>query len=264
MSQPYVWDFTVSADGWSEELINSIKKLSKKWGYQKEIGEKTGYIHYQGRISLIKKLRESEIVKLLPIKGKWTPTSTTCSSGELFYKYTTKEETRVEGPWTDRDEPKYIPRQLREITELYPWQNKVLEKIKEWDTRHIDVIIDKQGCRGKSILVGYAVINNLAQKIPPLCNFKEMMGIAMNMPTSRAYFIDMPRALDKSKQEEFYSAIESIKDGYLWDNRYTWKCKWIDCPNIWIFTNVPVNKKLLTRDRWREWHITEDYDLEAV
>lgn len=264
MTGLYCWDFTISDEGWSECLIKSIKELSKRWGYQKEIGEKTGYVHWQGRISLTTKLRPDEIVKQIPIKGKWSPTSKGCNSGDAFYRYTTKEETRVEGPWTDREVVKYIPRQIREVGTLYAWQNFILEKIKQWDARHIDIIVDKKGCIGKSTLVGYACCNGLARRIPPLNNFKEIINMVMCMPESKAYFIDMPRALDKSKQEEFYSAIESIKDGHLWDNRYTYKEKWIDSPNIWIFTNVPVNKKLLSKDRWREWQIDAEGELKRV
>lgn len=273
MSQLYCWDFTISdeagktgdnGNNYFDEIIISIKKLSKHWGYQKEIGKETGYVHWQGRISLIKKLRMCELIKLFPIKGKWSPTSDGCKSGDAFYEYTTKEDTRVEGPWTDRDIAKYIPRQIREVNELYPWQNFVIEKINLWDSRHIDIIVDKQGCKGKSTLVGYCCCNGLARKVPALNNFKEIINMVMCMPVSKAYFIDMPRALDKSKQGEFYSAIESIKDGHLWDNRYTYKEKWIDSPNIWIFTNVPVNKSLLSRDRWREWKITEDNNIVRV
>lgn len=265
MSGCYVWDFTEKFGRSAEDLIFSLKKLSKRGGFQREIGESTGYDHYQGRISLCKKLRLDEITKQLPIVGHWSKTSKCCSSGEKFWEYVTKEDTRVEGPWTWGDgKDEYVPRQIREIEALYAWQKTIIEKIQIWDTRHIDVIVQKKGCIGKSILVGYACCYGLARKIPALNNFKEIMCLTMCMPVSRAYFIDMPRAMDKSKQEEFYSALESIKDGHLWDNRYTYKEKWIDCPNIWVFTNAPVNKNLLSKDRWREWKITEDAQLERV
>lgn len=262
----YVYDFTERFERLPEELIKSLKKLSKKGGFQREIGESTGYDHYQGRISLLKKLRLDEIVKQLPIKGKWSKTSKACSTGEKFWEYVTKEDTRIEGPWKwDSSEPDYIPRQIREVETLYAWQSLVIEKIKQWESRIINVIIDKQGCKGKSILVGKCCCElKIARKIPPLNNYKDLMCLAMSMPTSSAYFIDMPRALDKTKQEEFFSAIESIKDGHIWDNRYYYKEKWIDSPNIWIFSNVPVNTKLLSKDRWKIWKITEDHELEQV
>ena len=261
MSANYVFDFTEKYGRTKEELILWMKKFTKKWGFQREIGEQTGYDHYQGRISLETKLRLGELIIQYPICGKWSLTSKENSSGDAFYNYVTKEDTRVEGPWKSKDKALYIPRQIKEIKELLPWQNSVVEKIQIWDTRHIDIIVDKEGCTGKSTLVGWACCNGLARKIPPLNNFKEMMCLTMSMPESRAYFVDMPRALDKNKVEEFYSAIESIKDGHLWDNRYTYKEKWIDSPNIWVFTNVPVNKKLLSKDRWRVWNITESSKL---
>lgn len=265
MTACYVYDFTEKYGRPKEELILWMKKLSKKWGAQREIGESTGYDHYQGRISLRKKLRLGELIKQHPIVGKWSVTAECNTRGEDFYSYVTKDETRVEGPWSDRDEPLYIPRQIRDIGTLYEWQNFVIEKIKQWDTRHIDVIVDKQGCKGKSTLVGKCCCElGIARKLPPLNNYKDLMCIAMGMPASRAYFVDMPRALDKTKQEEFFSALESIKDGHLWDNRYRYREKWIDSPNIWVFTNVPINKKLLTVDRWRDWKIAKDNTLERV
>lgn len=262
MSACYVYDFTEKYGRKPEELINWCKKFNKKWGFQREIGEQTGYDHYQGRISLTKKLRLAELIKQYPIEGKWSLTSE-ASCGERFYEYATKEDTRVEGPWTDKDVALYIPRQIREITELLPWQNKVIEKIHQWDTRHIDVIVDKQGCIGKSILASYCCCHGMARKIPPLNNYKDLMCLTMCMPTAKAYFVDMPRALDKSKQEEFFSAMESIKDGHLWDNRYQYKEKWIDSPNIWLFTNKMPNHRLLSKDRWRFWTVKEGL-LEAL
>lgn len=262
MTSPiWVFDFTISDEGWSEELINRIKKLSKKWGYQKEIGEKSGYVHWQGRISLHDKLRLSTIIKQIPIKGKWTPTSKECSTGDRFYEYTTKEDTRVEGPWTDKEEQKFIPRQIREIETLLPWQNSVIEKIKQWDTRHIDVLVDMEGCRGKSILAGYAHCHGLGRRVPSLNNYKDLMGMLMCMPTSKAYFIDMPKAIDKNSLGEFYAAMETLKDGYLFDTRYVFKEKWIDSPNIWVFTNQSINRTLLSKDRWRIWMISDNDEL---
>lgn len=52
------------------------------------------------------------------------PTSNPCT-GEAFY--VSKLDTRVEGPWSDRDEVKVMTRQLRSFMkeEFYPWQSKV-------------------------------------------------------------------------------------------------------------------------------------------
>lgn len=190
----------------------------------------------------------------------WSVTSKTNVENDF---YCCKDDTRKEGPWRDTDA--YIPRQVREITDLYPWQKSVIEISGHFNSRVVNVLIDKKGCAGKSVLVGKMCCElKIARKIPPLSNYKEVMGMVMCMPESKVYLIDMPRALDKTKQEEFYSAIESIKDGHVWDNRYRYVEKWFDSPVIWVFTNVPPNKKLLTPDRWKCFEIDEERGLKAL
>ncbi len=61
----------------------------------------------------------------------------------------------------------------------------------------------------------------------------------------------MPRAIDKEKLNSLYSAIETIKDGYAYDDRYSFKEKVFDCPCIWVFTNVIPESHFFTDDRWK-------------
>lgn len=254
------WDFTL----WDKEnklnkegIIEWLTKFSKKYAFQWE--DAGSGKHYQGRISLKVKKRSLPEIKW---GIQWRLTSGASCKDEF---YVLKEDTRVEGPWTDRDEIHYVPRQIREIEELLPWQNSVIEISRKWDPRSINVIVDENGCKGKSILVGKMCCElKIAKKVPALNNFKDILNIIYCMKESKIYLIDMPRAMDKSKQEEFYSAMESIKDGHIWDNRYTYKERWQDAPNVWIFTNAHPNKDLLSKDRWKIWTIGENKELKGV
>jgi hypothetical protein len=67
--------------------------------------------------------------------------------------------------------------------------------------------------------------------------------------------IDMPRAIKKDKLNGFYSAIESLKDGYAFDDRYKFVEKIFDSPCIWVFTNTYPDTDLLSEDRWKFWHV---------
>jgi len=203
-----------------------------------------GYRHFQGRISLIKKLYIHQLKELLNNnnyhlrKAHFSSTSTN-NSGHLFYSYSQKLMTRIDGPYTDLDEED-IPmlRQLKHIKELHSYQQEIIDRSRfNWNNRNINVLIDTQGCKGKSTLALWCAVNKLGRQIPPLNNYEDIMALIMCMPISPLYFIDMPRALNKNKMYEFFSGIESIKNGYCFDKRYKWTEKYFDSPEIWIFMN---------------------------
>lgn len=248
------YDFTLKEEGVVlDELKEYLGKLCKKWCFQLEEG-KSGYVHYQGRVSLKVKLRLLSLCNKTKDWGfHWSVTSNDSVDNDF---YVTKEDTRRGGPWCDKDIK--IPRQVREIVELYPWQKYIVDHSKDWDTRTINVVIDSIGCNGKSILTAYMCTKGLARKVPALNNFKDVMGMVLCMPESRCYLVDMPRAQNKENIEEFYSAIESLKDGHVWDCRYSYKERWMDCPNVWVFSNRMPDRSLLSADRWKFWKIRKE------
>lgn len=277
--QLYCWDFTLflgvvlpATEGvdesdnfklWDYTLIKKqLREICKSGTFQLEEGEKTKKLHYQGRISLKKKRRKSEIVKLATetfLRGiHWSPTS---NANKGNHDYVTKDHTRVDGPW-DITECTYVPRQIREIKELRPFQQQIIEDAKKWNTRIINVVLNPEGCVGKSILKGWLRAYKIGRPLPAINDYKDIMRMVMDMPTSSLYLMDMPRAMKKDKLGGMYSAIETIKDGYAWDDRYQFKEKAFDSPNIWIFTNTAPDMDLLSRDRWKIWGVTTDtYEL---
>lgn len=255
----FVYDFTLP---WIQDLRQSeglwdwIKDYCKKWCFQVEKGEKTGYIHYQGRVSLKEKTRLKTLINKTKLKPElngihWSVTSAANKDNDF---YACKEDTRIDGPWKDTDPRVYIPIQYR-IEKLYPWQQYIFDNYNEWDKRSINVIIDEEGCKGKSTIVGYMCCRGLAQKIPYMNECKDIMRMIMDAPKKRCYFIDFPRALGKDKINQFISGIEDVKNGYCYDDRYKFKEEWFDSPNIWIFSNKPLNIDLMSRDRWKLWRI---------
>jgi len=258
-TQCCVWDFT-----WSQENISTrpsaelLNKECKKWAFQLEEGE-GGYKHYQGRISLKVKARLGQVIDMFPKGVHWSVTSKANCENQF---YVLKDETRIEGPWKSTDP--YIPKQIRMIKELRPWQKDVLKISGNWSTRDINVIIDPKGNNGKSTLVLWAIANKLGQQLPACNNYKDLMRMAMNVHEAtnfKTLFIDMPRGLNKEKVGAMFSAIESIKNGYLWDDRYEFKQKLIDCPAVWVFTNKTFERGDLTDDRWKLWGISNDQEL---
>lgn len=251
------WDFTVGSEKIKEdELKDLLKPLCKAWCFQLEKGNKTGYEHYQGRVSFKLKTRKGPI--LCP-GIHWSPTSNENKDNTF---YVMKDETRIDGPWSDQDPEKYLPRQFRNI-ELYRWQKTILESAKLFDARKIDLIYDPKGESGKSTIASICEILHGGIDMPPLNDFKEIIALTCDICMERntrdpkIIFFDLPRALDKDHLNGLYSAIEQIKKGKLYDCRYKYKSWWIDSPRCWVFSNHLPDTTLLSADRWNIWTINE-------
>lgn len=246
-----VWDFTIHDEELSaQEVRGWLLDIAKKWCYQRERGEESGKLHFQGRLSLKTKVRHPGLIDN-PFKAHFSRTSNENRDNNF---YVSKKETRVEGPWKDDDKVTIIPRQVRDIV-LYEWQQEIVDRLKIWDTRIINVVIDRDGNKGKSTLLSYIRAHGLGRVLPSVNDSKDMMRMVCDLETAGAYLFDMPKAMSKDKLYGFYSAIEQIKDGYAYDDRYHFKEKVFDCPQIWIFTNKEPDESLLSRDRWVYWRI---------
>lgn len=264
------WDFRMNAEGLHEDvIIASLKRVAKHYVFQEERGD-GGYVHYQGRFSLIKKRRKPELLKdwadlelEMPVPNYLQPT-TTGEQKRTSFSYVTKEVTRVRGPWSDKTEKEYIPIQFRGMTDrLYPWQRHIYESGSILDFRAVDLLYDPRGSRGKTVAAFLTMLEGKGIVVPPVNDAKELMQSCCDICMSSGerspgpFFVDMPRAMGKDKLYGIYSAIEQIKNGYLYDLRYNFKKWMIDSPRIWVFTNTLPDLDLLSADRWRIWVIDD-------
>ena len=268
-----MWDFRMNAEGIThDEIIAQLKSIAKKYTFQLEKGTTTGYLHYQGRISLIKKHRKPELMKMfdkIPVPNYLEPsTNPTFYTGDMFYVQ--KEETREAGPWTEKVTEKYIPRQYRDMLDkLYPYQKFIYDSGKVFDTRIINMIYCPTGNVGKSTIASVCQLFSTGIMLPPVNDAEKLVQSCCDICEKKQtrspspIFIDMPRSMNKERLNGIYSAIEQIKNGYLYDMRYAYKEYWIDSPQIWVFSNFPPELNMLSRDRWRIWEVTEDKNLKA-
>lgn len=264
MANCAVWDLTLfreheGTEISAEDLIKVFKEHCKKWAFQLEKGEKTGKLHYQCRVSFKTKHRKSNVLKILP--WSWVHVSPTSEENRTNNFYVTKEETRFEGPWTDEMLANYIPKRYRNI-DLRPWQRQVMQT--QDDDRHVNLIYDSVGGKGKSYLA--SAIHHLGKgfRVPPINDSKDLMAMMCDKCSSKDIhevghvFIDLPRSMPKNKLQGIYGAIEQIKEGYLYDTRYRFREYWIEPPTVWVFTNEMPDLKYLSRDRWRVWRIVHE------
>jgi len=272
-----VFDFTVSCECHSRDDVQDfLEEYCKKWCYQLERGEHTGYLHYQGRLSLITKLRLNTFKhKLSEIGMKMTisVTSGGCAGDENFDTYVGKLDTRVEGPWRHTDEPPVqMPWQYDFPTPL-PLQADIIARIKLREARITNVLYDPFGDNGKSALAAVIELRLGGVDMPPLTEFKDLVALACDIvlskraahkPDPTSFIFDLPRSIPKDKLQGVYAAIEQIKKGKLYDCRNKYKSCWIGAPATWVFTNVMPDPTYLSTDRWRFWTVSSEKRLVSM
>lgn len=265
MNAVHMYDFRISAEGLAPStVIAQLKSLAKRYTFQLEKGNETGYLHYQGRFSLIKKHRKSELMKmfdLMPVPNYLAPTvNVTYYAGDMFYVM--KDETRMDGPWSEKIQEKYIPRQYRGMLErLYPYQQQIFDSAEEFDTRTINMIYCPHGNVGKSTIASVCELFANGIDLPPVNDAEKLIQSCCDICEGKGHrapspiFVDLPRAMNKDRLNGIYTAIEQIKKGKLFDLRYKYKEYWIDSPQIWVFSNIEPEIDMLSKDRWKLWQI---------
>ena len=272
----WVFDFTFPVDRATLAFfVQLLRHIFKKWCFQHEMGD-SGYLHYQGRGSLIKKRRLGEAAALVQnsdLRGMRLSVSSLKSQDDGCF-YTLKLDTRIAGPWDDRSwkDPPYIPRQYRGLEDrLYPYQQAILDSRHHFDPRVIDVILDPQGNRGKSTIATLGRLLHRGVELPCIPDHKELIQVVCNKlrdsqnRTPEIVLCDMPRAVssDFKRMAPYLIAIEQIKKGYVFDCRNHFKDWDFDSPRVWLFVNsfAPENLCHLSQDRWRFWSINVDGEL---
>lgn len=296
------WKFRVSAcskegsELRGEDILAGLVGIAKEYAFQLEEGE-GGYKHWQGHLRLVKRARKFHLMNLLVKNGIPAPNylekTSSNAMGSWFYEL--KLDSRVPGSpqFTDKDQDHFVPDHLRGYIEkcadgtwdmhrLYDYQKEIFScsfrPVSE-STRYVHVIYDPVGCRGKSVIAGLCALYGRGVMLPPMNGGrdggnKELMQTLLQICKSKGMrspnpiLIDMPRG----NQEEpwgVYSAIEQIKNGWLYDCRYTWTEYWINRPEVYVFTNALPSATLLSRDRWRCYGIDDNFrfvrfDLNAV
>jgi len=272
-----IWDITCPYDSFPDEkdLMVILRKFAKKWVFQLEEGKDSGYKHYQIRVSLIGRMRLSEMKKRSKIGNLWIPNSSWSitsndsedgvasdfTKGKAFYVM--KDDTRIKGPWSDllNPEPPPLTRQLKLFNDwkLRPYQNMIKYECTQFHMRQIDLIYDEIGNSGKSLLSESLEYEGIAEEVPPYRNMEDIFQWVCTRPIKQAYIIDLPRGMKKDKLGEFYSGVEVLKNGVAYDKRYQAKKVRFDRPRIFVFTNMLPEFDLMSTDRWMIWHIDKNY-----
>lgn len=261
------FDFTLKQDDeryTEREVRDALAEHCKKWAFQLEKSE-GGYVHYQGRFVLHKKTTITQCIRLFSGILPSIHISATCATVHKSNKfdYVLKSQTRISGPWTDQDEEDTIleiPIQYR--VEFRPWQTELYELVmKELDDkvyRNVHVLYDQGGGIGKTTFAMSLTCRRKAEYIPPCNDARDIMRMAFCLPKTRLYIFDLTRSMNKDRLHGMYSAIEQIKNGYLYDDRYSFKRRFIDAPGVIVMTNELPDGSYLSSDRWKLHTVVDD------
>ena len=264
----YVYDFTIPAKDISVETVTTgFTKMAKKWVFQKESGQTTGYEHYQCRISLHQRGYWPHVARMLAESGmpRAHISITTNLGVKRFDFYCMKTQTRIEGPWTDKDaktEPEFVPVQYAGLEKrLNPFQQRVWDSSDKQEWRRINLIIDPVGGIGKTTVASLMELHGRGIDMPPINDSQVLTQSLCNILSTtenrdpKCILFDIPRACSKSALHGLFSAIEQIKKGKIYDTRYKYMAWWFNSPQIWVFTNCTIDSNLLSADRWQIWRV---------
>lgn len=245
--QNYRWAFTLKREyickltGKSEPiepefLCSILKQHCKEFYFQLEKAE-SGYVHFQGCFSLNVKHRLMETKNLLGFKKVHLEP---VKNWHASINYSTKEATRLEGPWNHFSTFVYV------IKHLNFWQLAVLDMLKNQqpDPRKIHWIWDQVGNKGKSTFSKFVAINYGAT----ILNNGSFSDLAFSIPSCpKIVIFDFPRTIEGRVN---YSAIEAVKNGLIFSGKYESKTKIFNPPHIIVFSNFPPDRGSMSEDRW--------------
>lgn len=258
------YDFTLFDDISTQNVRVTLKKIAKKYCFQLEKGSETNRNHFQGRLSLKLKKRQSELIKLLQSDWSKFHISITSNENRDNHFYVCKDDTRIDGPFTDTNEI-FIPLDIENVKQLRPWQDSLIKMLKTYEERTVDIIFDKNGNIGKTTLTRYMMLYEDAEMLPFCNDYKDIMRMAYDIGPKKVYLIDMPRAINKEKLFQFFAGIETLKSGYCYDDRYKFNRRLFNRPRICVFTNVEPDMSLLSKDMWKLWTVKDnqliDYNI---
>jgi hypothetical protein len=230
MTCPYSRHVWRSLQAWLEE------QDCHKWVVAKETG-RGGYRHIQARFAVAE--LEGE---------RWEAFKRRFPEAHIEKASDTWEYERKEGRYLTSDDTKEIREQR--FGALRPAQEGAIEALERTNDREVLVWYDKEGNQGKSWLCGHLYETGKACYVPPTIDtVKGLIQWVTSAYRGEPYIvIDIPRSWKWS--EQLYCAIESIKDGLVYDTRYVSRIRNIRGVKVLVLTNTLPKLDKLSQDRW--------------
>jgi len=255
MSQSYRWIFVQQLTEQNVEehrvrLVAILKTIAKKWVFQLEQGT---HLHFQGRMSLRKKMSFDSLSKLMQChiqeeKAEWTVSTMYCMK---------KDATFRNGPWTDVSPNDIIEDYVPRFPVWVRWQQQLLDIVDATPSRRtIYYVWSEHGRTGKSTLVQYLRWEKRAVFFS-IQSSRHITHAVVEAGPRKIYVFDLPRsAVDLKTLRDVFMAIEDIKNGIVRSGMYEAKELFMRPPHVIIFANLPP-PPWLSIDRYRVCHVTQ-------
>ncbi len=240
------WFFTFN--NYTVEDIKELEAYFDSKGdylFQEEIGEK-GTKHLQGQVSF-KSVRDTGFQAKLSNKIHWEITK----NKNAAINYCKKAVTRNGTLYTNMDFD--VIEDPLEGKTLYSWQQNIIDIINSKpDDRSIHWIVDRNGNSGKSALCKHIVLKHKRTIAVSGKASDIKYAVASCKLKPKTIMWDVPRT---SMEYISYEAIETIKNGLFFVNKYESQQIVMNPPHIIIFANEEPVYSLLTKDRWKVIHL---------
>lgn len=242
------WMITAPRSGTSKREIREILEQTdaKRWIIAKETG-KNGYEHWQIRVTASRPDFFDYVGDRCP---RWH-----------IEKAQTEEFTyeRKEGRYWTSDDTTEI-RKCR-FGRLREDQQRIIQDLLVQGDRCIDVFYDPVGNRGKSWLSVHLFETGQGLIVPRYsCTPEKLSAFICSAYKGEPFIIiDIPRASKPSTA--LYETMEEIKDGLVFDPRYSGHTRDIRGVKLAVFTNHKLKLDSLSDDRWRLHGWTKDGTL---
>ncbi len=234
------WCFTINNH--TVENIDTVKGTFEKYIFQSEEGDE-GTPHLQG-YGYFKNARTFKSVK------KKLPTAhiEVCRNIDASKEYCKKAEGRLAGPWI-----KGFAQPLKIIEKLREWQQKIIDIInQEPDDRTINWIVDDKGNAGKTALAKYIVTKyNALYLTGKASDSKYLLSKYFEADESRKNNLicvfDYTRSIENYVS---YQGLEEIKNGIFMNTKYECEMVTFNSPHVIVFANFRPDMDKLSKDRW--------------
>lgn len=129
-------------------------------------------------------------------------------------------------------------------------QRRIMDALDNTDDRGICAVYDPRGASGKTWLVRWLYERGSGFYVPPTCKSSQtiIQFVASGYRGEKYIVIDIPRSTRWNN--DLYIAVETIKDGLVYDTRYHTTIRNIQGVKVLVMCNNKPNVSKLSQDRW--------------